>query len=71
MADRQLPDFRFDLFGNGPLSNHHRSVMTGVTIQVLPLRGDMARMRQFINSYLNFVDDDYPAPFISSLPCRT
>ena len=63
MADRRLPDFRFDLFGNGPLSNHHRSVMTGVTIQVLPLRGDMARMRQFINSYLNFVDDDYPAPF--------
>jgi hypothetical protein len=63
MPGRRLPDFRFDLFGNGPLSNHHRSVMKGVTIQVLPLRGDMARMRQFINSYLNFVDDDYPAPF--------
>jgi hypothetical protein len=62
MASR-LPDFRMNLFGTRPLSNHHRSVSRGVTIQVLPLRGDMARMRQFINSYLNFVDNDYPAPF--------
>ena len=63
MAGRRLPDFRMNLFGSRPLSNHHRSVSRNVTFQVLPLRGDMARMRQFINSYLNFVDDDYPAPF--------
>ncbi|MFZ0678991.1 hypothetical protein [Candidatus Binatus sp.] len=37
--------------------------MRNIAVQVFPLRADMASMRKFINSYLNFVDDDYPLPF--------
>ena len=59
----RLPYFRKELLPAGTLSNHHRSTMPNVALQIFPLRADMARMRQFINSYLNFVDDDYPLPF--------
>ena len=45
------------------LANQNRSVMLGVTRQVFTLRADMARLRRFIDSYLNFVDDDMPPPF--------
>src|SRR5262249_50975345 len=54
--------FKTNLIGTPPLSRHHRSVMRDLTMQVLPLRADMARMRQFINSYLNFVDDPGEPP---------
>jgi hypothetical protein len=37
--------------------------MRNVALQVYPLRADMAVMRQFIDSYLNFVDDEYSLPF--------
>jgi hypothetical protein len=59
----QLPRFRTSLLPSGTLSNHHRSTMRNVALQVFPLRADMARMRQFINSYLNFVDDEHPPPY--------
>src|SRR5579862_8998538 len=59
----RLHPLRTDLFPEGTLSNHHRSTMRNIAVQVFPLRADMASMRKFINSYLNFVDDDYPLPF--------
>ena len=37
--------------------------MRNVALQVYPLRADMAVMRQFIDSYLNFVDDECSLPF--------
>jgi hypothetical protein len=45
------------------LANQNRSVMHGVTRQVFTLRADMARLRRFVDSYLNFVDDDLSPPF--------
>jgi hypothetical protein len=45
------------------LANQNRSVMQGVTQHIFALRADMARLRRFIDSYLNFVDDDMPPPF--------
>src|SRR5262245_33152392 len=57
-----LPPFR-ELIQEMPLGRHHRSVMSRVTRLVFPLRADMARLRRFIDSYLNFVDDLHPAPF--------
>jgi hypothetical protein len=45
------------------LANQNRSVMQGVTQHIFTLRADMARLRRFIDSYLNFVDDDMPPPF--------
>ena len=59
----RLPYFRTDLLPYGTLSNHHRSTMRGVALQIFPLRADMATMRQFINSYLNFIDDEYPLQY--------
>lgn len=59
----RLHRFRTNLFPTGTLSRHHRSTMRNVALQIYPLRADMARMRQFINSYLNFVDDPYPLPY--------
>ena len=59
----QLPFFRTNLLPGGTLRNHHRSTMRNVALQIFPLRADMATMRQFINCYLNFVDDDYTLPF--------
>ena len=58
-----LHPLRTELFPEGTLSNHHRSTMRNIAVQVFPLRADMVSMRKFINSYLNFVDDDYPLPF--------
>lgn len=57
-----LPRFR-SLLGEQPLCNQNRSIMLGVTRHVFTLRADMARLRRFIDSYLNFVDDDMPPPF--------
>jgi len=37
--------------------------MRNVALQIFPLRADMAAMRQFINCYLNFVDDEYPLKY--------
>src|SRR5713101_1080892 len=48
-----------DLF----LINQNRSIMLDVTRHVFTLRADMARLRRFVDSYLNFVDDDMPPPF--------
>lgn len=45
------------------LANQNRSIMLGVTRHIFTLRADMARLRRFIDSYLNFVDDDMPPPF--------
>ena len=45
------------------LSNQNRAVMLDVTRHMFMLRADMARLRRFIDSYLNFVDDDMPPPF--------
>jgi hypothetical protein len=59
---RTLPRFR-PLIEEQMLSNQNRSIMLGVTRQVFTLRADMARLRRFIDSYLNFVDDDMPPPF--------
>ena len=60
--DRTLPRFR-PLIEEQMLSNQNRAIMLGVTRQVFTLRADMARLRRFIDSYLNFVDDDMPPPF--------
>ena len=59
---RTLPRFR-PLIQEQMLSNQNRAIMLGVTRQVFTLRADMARLRRFIDSYLNFVDDDMPPPF--------
>src|SRR5258708_3016335 len=45
------------------LIGQNRSVMLDVTRHVFMLRADMARLRRFIDSYLNFVDDNMPPPF--------
>lgn len=45
------------------LISQNRSIMLDVTRHVFTLRADMARLRRFIDSYLNFVDDDMPPPF--------
>ena len=37
--------------------------MHKVSIMGFPLRADMARLRRFIDSYLNFIDDRTPPPF--------
>lgn len=59
---KTLPRFR-PLIEEQLLSNQNRSIMLGVTRHVFTLRADMARLRRFIDSYLNFVDDDMPPPF--------
>ena len=59
---KTLPRFR-PLIEEQLLSNQNRSIMLGVTRHVFPLRADMARLRRFVDSYLNFVDDDMPPPF--------
>jgi hypothetical protein len=59
---RTLPPFR-SLIEEQPLCNQNRAIMQGVTRHVFTLRADMARLRRFIDSYLNFVDDDMPPPF--------
>ena len=59
---RTLPRFR-SLIVEQPLSDQNRAIMAGVTRHVFTLRADMARLRRFIDSYLNFVDDDMPPPF--------
>ena len=60
--DTALHRYRY-LIGQSLLTNQHRSVMNDVVMQVLPLRADMATLRRFIDSYLNFVDDEVPPPF--------
>src|SRR5579872_3801518 len=60
--DTRLHEYRW-LIGQQLLTNQHRSVMNNVIIQVLPLQADMAILRRFIDSYLNFVDDEEPPPF--------
>lgn len=57
-----LPRFR-SLIAEQTLISQDRSIMLNVTRHVFPLRADMARLRRFIDSYLNFVDDDMPPPF--------
>ncbi len=59
---RTLPPFR-SLIVEQPLCDQNRAIMAGVTRHVFTLRADMARLRRFIDSYLNFVDDDMPPPF--------
>ncbi len=59
---RTLPPFR-SLIVEQSLCSQNRSIMAGVTRHVFTLRADMARLRRFIDSYLNFVDDDMPPPF--------
>jgi hypothetical protein len=59
---KTLPPFR-SLIVELPLCDQNRSIMQGVTRHVFTLRADMARLRRFIDSYLNFVDDDMPPPF--------
>ena len=59
---RTLPPFR-SLIVEQPLCSQNRSIMPGVTRHVFTLRADMARLRRFVDSYLNFVDDDMPPPF--------
>src|SRR5215469_7199480 len=57
-----LPPYR-SLIVQSFLTSQQRSIMSNVSILMLPLRADMARLRRFIDSYLNFVDDRYPPPF--------
>src|SRR5215472_4839731 len=45
------------------LCNQNRAIMLNVTRHIFTLRADMARLRRFVDSYLNFVDDDMPPPF--------
>jgi hypothetical protein len=45
------------------ISNQNRSIMRNVTRHVLPLRADMARLRRFVDSFLNFMDDEVRPPF--------
>ncbi len=59
---KTLPLFR-GLLQAQPLSNQNRSIMTGVTRQLFTLRADMARLRRFVDSYLNFIDDEQTPPF--------
>ncbi len=59
---KTLPPYRA-LIQEQVLVNQNRSVMHDVTRHVFTLRADMARLRRFIDSYLNFVDDDMPPPF--------
>jgi hypothetical protein len=37
--------------------------MHKVSVLAFPLRADIARLRRFVDSYLNFVDDECPPPF--------
>ena len=57
-----LPRFRGSVL-SGSLSNHQYSIFQKMTMQVYPLKADMAALRRFIDSYLNFVDDVERPPF--------
>jgi hypothetical protein len=57
-----LPPFRSSVL-SGSLSNHQYSIFQKMTMQVYPLKADMAALRRFIDSYLNFVDDVERPPF--------
>jgi hypothetical protein len=57
-----LPPFRSSIL-SGSLSNHQYSIFQKMTMQVYPLKADMAALRRFIDSYLNFVDDVERPPF--------
>src|SRR5277367_21176 len=57
-----LPLYR-SLVVESVLTSQQRSIMYKVSTLAFPLRADMARLRRFIDSYLNFVDDRCPPPF--------
>jgi hypothetical protein len=62
LAETRLPRFR-PFLGPPRLSSHQYSLIQDLTVQVYPLRADMAVLRRFVDSFLNFVDDVERPPF--------
>ena len=62
LAETRLPRFR-PFLGPPQLLNHQYSLIQDLTVQVYPLRADMAVLRRFVDSFLNFVDDVERPPF--------
>src|SRR5262249_37857851 len=61
-AQTGLPAYR-PIIGTYKLSNHQYSLIQNLTMQIYPLKADMAILRRFIDSFLNFVDDTERPPF--------
>ncbi len=58
-----LHKFRTSRLYGDRISSHQYSTFQSMTMQVYPLKADMAALRRFIDSYLNFVEDPEQPPF--------
>jgi hypothetical protein len=70
MSTSKLPQFQ-QLIASGSLSNRQYSILHNLEMLVYPLRADMATLRRFVDSYLNFFDDVRRPPFYfqPAMPC--
>jgi hypothetical protein len=63
MDNRELPLLNRSFSAVPELNSHLRGNFHRVTFNVFPLKADMASLRDFCDSYLNFVDDASRPPF--------
>lgn len=63
MPSAILPKYANELAAGIPVPDTILMSFPGTTMQIFPLRADIARLRRFCDFYLNFIDDPKPAPF--------
>jgi hypothetical protein len=63
MANTKLPPLNKTIAATPELNAHLRGSFHRVMLNMLPIKADMACLRDFCDSYLNFVDDANRPPF--------